>query len=320
MLLLLRSFGSDRQVERRRAKMVKNLNIDRREVRRIVIGLLFVSPWIIGFLAWTIYPMGSALYYSFTHYDVIRPAKFVGLENYQTMLTGDDMFHTVLANTLWFVVVSVPAGVVTAFLLAILLNQKIRFRPFFRTLFFLPSITPAVASVMVWLWIYNTQFGLINGIMINLGRPVIPWLSSPAMAKPSLVIVQCWMQGTAMVIFLAALQDVPRSLYDAALVDGANRLQRLRHVTIPMVSPVVLFVMLTSLIGTFQSFLFPWLLTDGGPNNSTELYSVYLYRSAFRHFKMGYASALGWLLLIIIVVFTASIFRTSARWVYYGGE
>jgi multiple sugar transport system permease protein len=300
--------------------MVEKLKLNRQEVGRIVTGLLFVSPWIIGFLAFTIYPMGASFYYSLTHYDVIRPAKFVGLDNYREMLLSDDMFRTVLGNTLWFVVVSVPTAFVTAFLLAVLLNQKIRFRPFFRTLFFLPSITPAVASVMVWLWIYNTQFGLINGILIGLGMKVIPWLSSPALAKPSLVIVRCWTQGTAIVIFLAALQDVPRALYDAALVDGANALQRFWNVTIPMVTPVMLFILLTGLISTFQSFLFPWLLTQGGPNNATEFYSVYLYRSAFRHFKMGYASALGWLLLLIIVAFTIVLFRTSARWVYYGGE
>jgi multiple sugar transport system permease protein len=173
---------------------------------------------------------------------------------------------------------------------------------------------------MVWLWIYNTQHGLINSILIGFGKKAIPWLSSTTLAKPSLVIVQCWMQGTAVVIFLAALQDVPRALYEAALVDGANTLQRFWNVTIPMVTPVMLFVLLTGLIGTFQSFLFPWLLTRGGPNNATELYSVYVYRSAFKHFKMGYASALGWLLLLIIVVFTVILFRTSARWVYYGGE
>ena len=300
--------------------MVEKLKLSRQEVGRMVTGLLFVSPWIIGFLAFTVYPLGASFYYSLTHYDVFRPARFVGLDNYREMFFIDSMFGTVLGNTLWFVVVSVPAAFVTAFLLAILLNQKIRARPLFRTIFFLPSITPAVASVMVWLWIYNTQHGLINSILIGFGKKAIPWLSSTTLAKPSLVIVQCWMQGTAVVIFLAALQDVPRALYEAALVDGANTLQRFWNVTIPMVTPVMLFVLLTGLIGTFQSFLFPWLLTRGGPNNATELYSVYVYRSAFKHFKMGYASALGWLLLLIIVVFTIILFRTSARWVYYGGE
>jgi multiple sugar transport system permease protein len=209
---------------------------------------------------------------------------------------------------------------VTAFLLATLLNNEMKWRPLFRTIFFLPAIVPAIASAEVWRWVYNPQFGLINATLRSLGMATIPWLSSPALAKPSLIIIHMWAQGTAMVIFLAALQDVPRSLYDAALVDGANRWQRFWHVTIPMCTPAILFVMLTSLIGMFQYFTLGWLLTQGAPNNSTEFYSMYLYRNAFVYFKMGYASALAWFLFLIIVVFTVIIFRTSARWVYYGGE
>lgn len=296
------------------------LNIDRREGLKIIKGLLFVSPWLIGFLSFTLYPLASSLSYSFTRYDVLRPAKFIGLKNYQDIFFHDDLFRIVLGNTLYFVIIGVPAAFVTAFLLANLLNAPIWGRSLLRTIFFLPAITPAVASVMVWLWIYNTQYGLINSFLAANGRQVIPWLSSPALAKPALIIVQCWAQGTAIVIFLAALQDVPRSLYDAALVDGANSLQRFWHVTIPMCTPAMLFVLLTGLIFTFQSFTLPWLLTRGGPNNATELYSVYLYRNAFVHFKMGYASALAWLLFLIIVAFAVTVFRSSARWVYYRGE
>jgi multiple sugar transport system permease protein len=211
----------------------------------------------------------------------------------------------------------VPATFLTAFLLANLLNNKFRGRSLARTIFFIPAITPAVASVMVWLWIYNTQWGLIGGFLAANGMRAIPWLSSPALAKPALIIMQCWAQGTAIVIFLAALQDVPQSLYEAALVDGANSLRRIWHITVPMTTPVMLFVLLTGLIGTFQSFTLPWLLTRGGPANSTELYSVYLYRSAFLHFKMGYASALAWVLFLITALFSIAVFRTSARWVYY---
>ena len=291
-----------------------------RERRKIVQGLLFVSPWIVGFLAFTIYPLLASGYYSFTRYDVLRPPKLVGLANYARIFLQDDVFRVALANTLYFVLVGVPAGFVSAFLLANLLNGRMWGRSVFRTIFFLPSITPAVASVMVWLWIYNTQFGLVNGFLAAHGLQVIPWLSSPALAKPSLIVVQCWAGGSAIVIFLAALQDVPRSLYEAALVDGANPLQRFWHVTIPMCTPVMLFTVLTGLIGTFQSFTLPWLLTRGGPNNATELYSVYLYRNAFVSFKMGYASALAWLLFVIIAAFSAAVFRTSARWVYYRSE
>jgi len=283
-------------------------------------GIAFISPWLIGFVAWTIYPILASLYYSFTQYDVLNPPKWIGLKNYVELLLEDGKFRIVLGNTLYFVILGVPVGVVVAFLLASLLNNEMKGRPFFRTIFFLPSIVPAVATAMVWLWIYNPRYGLINSALASIGKTAIPWLSSPAMAKPSLIIIHAWAQGSAMVIFLAALQDVPRSLYDAALVDGANGWQRFWHVTIPMCTPAILFVLITSLIGMFQYFTLGWLLTGGGPNLATEFYGIYLYRNAFRFFKMGYASAQAWLLFILVVIFTIAIFRTSARWVYYGGS
>lgn len=281
-------------------------------------GLAFVSPWLLGFLLFTIYPILASLYYSFTRYDVIRAPTFIGLENYINLFTADRVFKTVLGNTLYFVLIGVPLGVVAAFLLAMLLNNDIRFRPVFRTIFYIPAIVPVVASAMVWLWVMNTQYGLINSVWTSWGNKAIPFISSPGMAKPSLILIHIWAQGNAIVIFLAALQDVPRSLYDAALVDGAGRWARFWHVTIPMCTPAILFVLITGLIYAFQYFVFPWLLTGGGPRNSTEFYSVYLYRNAFEFFKMGYASALAWVLFVVIVAFTILVFRTSARWVYYG--
>jgi len=294
--------------------------LKRQEVRNFVNGIFFASPWLIGFLLWTIYPILASFYYSFTRYDVVRAPQLIGLTNYADMLLRDATFRIVLGNTVYFVLLGVPAGLVVAFLLATLLNSEIKFRPVFRTIFFLPSIVPAVASAEVWRWVYNPRYGLINSTLKQMGMAVIPWLSSPVLAKPSLIIIQCWAQGTAMVIFLAALQDVPRSLYDAARVDGASALQRFWHVTIPMCTPAILFVMLTGLIGTFQYFTLGWLLTQGGPKQATEFYSIYLYRNAFRFFKMGYASALAWLLFLLIVTFTIIIFRSSARWVYYAAQ
>jgi len=288
--------------------------------RNFLIGFLFASPWILGFLLWTVYPVAASFYYSFMRYDILRPARYIGLANYKDMLFNDELFRIVIANTFFFVALGVPFGVATAFLLAILLNNNIKLRPLYRTIFFLPAIVPAIATAEVWRWVYNPQWGLINATLRSWGLATIPWLSSPTLAKPSLLIIHGWAQGTAMVIFLAALQDVPRSLYDAALVDGANRWQRFRHITIPMTSPAILFVALTSLIGMFQYFTLGWLLTQGAPNNSTEFYSMYLYRNAFRFFKMGYASAMAWLLFLIVVTITLVLFRTSARWVYYGGE
>jgi ABC-type sugar transport system permease subunit len=293
---------------------------NRKELRAVAKGLLFISPWLFGFFAFTIYPLLASLYYSFTRYDIISSPKWIGLENYRNLLFDDDTFRVVVANTLYFVFLAVPIGVVVAFLLATLLNNDFRFRTVFRTIFFLPSIVPVVASVMVWLWIYNPRFGLINSTLAAYGLQAIPWLSSPSLVKPSLIIIYAWAQGGSMVIFLAALQDVPRALYDAAVVDGANKVQRFWHVTIPMCTPSILFVTLTGLIGAFQYFIQPWIMTQGGPLQQSEFYGVYLYRNAFMHFKMGYASALAWLLFIIIVLSTIALFRTSARWVYYAGE
>jgi multiple sugar transport system permease protein len=293
--------------------------LGRQERRNIVKGLLFISPWLAGFLLFTIYPILASAYYSLTRYDIVRAPKFVGLSNYAALFS-DTIFKTVLGNTFYLVIIGVPVGLVTAYLLANLLNLDIKFRSVFRTIFFIPSIVPAVAAAMVWLWIYNPRFGLINSFLASQGLRAIPWLSSPDLAKPSLIIIQAWAQGSAIVIFLAALQDVPRTLYDAAIVDGANWFQRFRHVTIPMTTPSILFILLMGLINTFQTFTLTWLLTEGGPNKATEFYGIYLYRNAFVFFKMGYASALAWLLFLIVVAFTVVVLRTSARWVYYGGQ
>jgi multiple sugar transport system permease protein len=283
-------------------------------------GWLFVSPWFIGFLLFTIYPIFASLYYSFTRYDVLNKPRFIGLSNYVEMFLDDRIFRITVRNSFYFVFVGVPVGLVAAFLLANLLNTDIRFRSLFRAIFFIPSIVPAVASAMVWLWVYNTHYGVINSFLASHGMQVIPWLSKPSLAKPSLIIIQAWAQGSAIVIFLAALQDVPRSLYDAAVVDGANRWQRFFYVTIPMCTPSILFILLTGMIGTFQMFTLPYILTGGGPNRATEVYSLYLYRNAFKFYKMGYASALAWLLFLLILGCSIIVFRTSARWVYYGGE
>lgn len=289
-------------------------------LRRNLTGLAFISPWIIGFVMFVLYPIGASAYYSLTRYDVIRPARFIGFENYAELFTGDEIFWTVVYNTFYLVIVGVPAGLLVAFLLANLLNREMRGRPIFRTIFFIPVLVPAVASAEIWRWVYNTNYGVINSVLKSMTLPVIPFISSMTLAKPSLILIHIWAQGTAIIIFLAALQDVPRSLYDAAVVDGANGWQRFRHVTIPMCTPAILFVGLTGMIGMFQYFTLGWLLTAGGPNEATEFYSLYLYRNAFQYFKMGYASALAWILFLVILVFTLFIFRSSARWVYYAGD
>ncbi|MDI7277211.1 MAG: sugar ABC transporter permease [Anaerolineae bacterium] len=285
----------------------------------MVRGLLFVSPWLLGFLAFTIYPLVSSLYYSFTRFDLLKPPIFLGLGNYAEILTRDVLFRRVMYNTLYYVGLSAPLGVVAAFLMATLLNTRIVGRSVFRAIFFFPAIVPAVVTAMVWAFLLNVQYGAINATLRGMGLPTIPFLSKPEMAKPSLILINMWAQGSAIVIFLASLQDVPRTLYEAATVDGANAWHKFWHITIPMCTPVILFNLIMGFIGGFQNFTLPWLLTSGGPNQATEFYSLYLYRNGFNYMRMGKASALAWILFAIIVTLTVLLFTSSARWVYYAG-
>jgi multiple sugar transport system permease protein len=298
----------------------KPRRMSRSEWHNILTGLIFVSPWVLGFLLWTAYPLISSLYYSFTRYDLLRPPTFLGLKNYVEIFTDDPRFKIAMYNTLYYVGFSAPLGVISSFLVASLLNTRIVGRSVFRAIFFFPAIVPAIVTAMVWRFLLSAQYGAINATLQGMGLSTIPFLSSPALAKPSLILIHMWTQGSAMVIFLATLQDVPRSLYEAATMDGANALQKLWNVTIPMCTPVILFNLVMSFIGGFQNFTLPWLLTEGGPDNATEFYTLYLYRNGFRFLRMGKASALAWILFLVIVIFTVILFKSSGRWVYYGGE
>lgn len=288
--------------------------------RSLFLGLLFISPWLIGFLLFTLYPLASSFYYSLTRYGLLNPPNFVGLRNYVQIFTEDPHFGTVAYNTAYYVGLGAPLGVASAFLMASLLNTDIRGRSLFRAVFFFPAIVPAIVTAMVWAFLLNVQYGAINATLRGLGVPVIPFLSNPELAKPSLILIGLWAQGNAIVIFLATLQDVPRSLYEAATVDGAGGWHKFRHITIPMCTPVILFNLIMGFIGGFQNFTLPWLLTEGGPNQATEFYSVFLYRNAFRYLRMGKASALAWILFVVIVAFTVALWQSSARWVYYAAE
>lgn len=290
-----------------------------RQKRALLTGLLFISPWLIRFLALNLYPLFASIYYSFTYYDIINPPDWIGLGNYDKML-HEYRLHEAMLNTVWFVFTSVPGHVIVGFVLALLLNQDIRFRPWFRAIFYLPAIVPIVAVAMLWSWILHPQFGLTTNILALLGRPAIPWLASPSWAKPALLLVLLWNSGGAMIIFLAALQDVPAHLYDAAKIDGANALQCLWHVTIPMCTPAIFYVTLTGLIGTFQMFGLPYIMTGGGPAGATNVYAVELYSNAFDYLKMGYASAMAWILFVVVVTASLLLFRTTGRWVHYGGQ
>jgi multiple sugar transport system permease protein len=283
-------------------------------------GLLFISPWVIGFVLFILYPVVASFYYSLTRYNLMDPPQWVGLGNYQDLIFDDDLFITAIKNTLYFVALAVPLGIVFSLSTALLLNAKMRGISVFRTIYYLPTLVPAVASSIIFIMLLNPQFGVVNTLIRSLGLSAPGWISDPAWAKPALIMMSLWGTGGSMIIFLAALQDVPEQLIEAAILDGANAWKRFLNVTLPMISPALLFNVIMGLIGGFQVFTSAYVMTDGGPNNSTLFYALLLYRNAFRYFKMGYASAMAWILFVITLIFTLIVMRSSARMVYYGGE
>lgn len=300
----------------------------RRSQRKLAWGLFFISPWIIGFLAFTAYPMASSFYYSLTDYTVLQPVPdFIGLHNYGRML-HDGFFWTALYNTAYLAFFFVPLNIAFGVGMALLLNVKIRGQAIFRTLAYLPTIVPAVASAILWLWLLNPLYGVINGLLGAVGIAGPGWLADPTWSKPSYVMMSLWQAlGNTMLIFLAGLQGVPDQLYEAAALDGAGPWSRFRHVTLPMLSPVLFFNAVLGIITAFTYFTQAYVITAsallkgggslGAPLNSALFYVLYIYQNAFNYSDMGYACALAWVLFAIIMVLTALLFRTSGRWVYY---
>lgn len=284
-------------------------------------GWLFALPAVIGILWFTAYPVFTSLYYSFCSYPVLRPPRWVGLANYGHLF-HDPLFYTSLWNTAYYGVFAVPLGIVLALGLAMLLNTGVRGLAFYRTCFYVPSVVPIVASAVLWVWLLSPQDGAINDLLRSLGVTNPPgWLQSPEWSKPGIIMWSLWNVGGAMIIFLAGLQDVPKELHEAACLDGARRWDCFRHVTLPFISPQMLFTLIMGLIGAFQFFAPAYVMTNGtgGPVDSTTFYSLYLFNKAFSDFKMGYACAMAWVLLLLVLVATAIVLRSSARHVYYAG-
>jgi ABC-type sugar transport system permease subunit len=363
--------------QRRRRRM------SRREAEELRNGLLFISPWIVGFTVFMAYPIAMSLYYSLCDFSVLQPARFVGLANYR-QLFQDDVFLTALSNTFIYAAGAIPLGIVLAFSLAMLLNTGVRGMTVYRTIYFLPSLVPAVAMAILWLWIFNGKSGILNFLLKPAAGPLawallaIPfttplllawlfsagagdrlarqvawgaagfaaglvvlyltwrsgalakieglangppsWLSDVFWVKPALIFMSLWGTGQAVVIYLAGLQDVPSHLYEAADLDGANWWQKIRNVTLPMVSPVILFNAIMSIIGTFNFFAIPFVMAPGGqPARSAYFLAVNLYDNVFQFFRMGYASAMAWILFLIVFVLTLLAFKLSEKHVHYGG-
>jgi multiple sugar transport system permease protein len=277
---------------------------------------IFLAPFILGFFLWQAGPLLLSLYYSFTEYDLLQPEQWVGLANYERMF-DDRLFGISLVNTAIYTAMSVAIYLTFALGGALVLNAKLRGITFFRLVVYLPSQLPLVASAFIFLWIFEPTFGVANYILQTIGLEPQLWLFDPVLAKPTLAIMGIWGIGTGIIIFLAGLQSVPESLYDAAKVDGAGTVRQFWHVTLPMVSPVILFSLIISIIGSFQVFDLAYIMTRGGPGTETLFYVLYIYRNGFEFFRMGYASALAWVLFLIILALTFINFRLSGRWVHY---
>lgn len=287
-------------------------------------GYAFISPWLIGFLLLAAGPMIASAFISFTSWTMLSPPIWVGLKNYEMILNDDPLVPLSLWNTAYYVLFSVPLGLLLSLCLAMLLDRRLRGMSIFRTLFFLPSITNMVAISVLWIWIFNPEYGLINAALEQFGIVGPMWLQSEEWSKPALVIMSLWGIGGTMIIFLAALQGIPEELYEAADLDGANSVRRFIHITLPMISPAMFFNLIIGVIGSFQVFTQAFVMTggaqpgsEGGPNNSTLFFVLYLYKKAFQEFRMGYASALAWILFLVILVFTLIQMKLSKRWVYY---
>ncbi|MFI5694135.1 carbohydrate ABC transporter permease [Kribbella sp. NPDC051586] len=280
-------------------------------------GVLLALPAIIGFVAFTFLPMIASAVISLTDWTIGAAPKFVGFANYKRMFTADDSFFKSLWSTLYYTLGAVPLLLVVAFAAAMLLNQPVRGQAFFRVIYYLPAIVPIVANSMLWIWLFNPDFGLLNTLTEKAGLPRSQWIFDESTAIPSLILMSVWGFGNVAVIFLAGLQGVPRQLYEAIAVDGGGAWRKFRHITLPMMTPTIFYSLVTSVIGALQVFVQAAVMTEGGPNDSTLFYIYYLYRTAFTNNEMGYASALAWVLFLVIMAVTVVLFRNSSRWVYY---
>ncbi|MEI7634765.1 MAG: sugar ABC transporter permease [bacterium] len=293
--------------------------------RAEVVGLAFATPWLIGLIVFGLYPIAASFYLSLCRYNIVRPPLFTGLENYRLLIFDDPHFWKSLWNTLYLTAFGLPVQLIAALTAALALNARVKGQPLFRSVIYLPTVVPSVATAIIWVWILNPEYGLFNAALSWFGINGPGWLTDPAWSKPALIIVGIWGIGNTAIIFLAGLQQVPQSLYEAAIVDGANTWQRFCNVTIPILSPVVFFNLVMGIIGSFQYFTHVYVMTAGlmgggrgagGPEFSTLVYPLYLYQNAFLFFRMGYASAMAWIMFLIVALILVVVFRTS-KWVHY---
>lgn len=290
-----------------------------RKMRDQAAGWLFAAPAIIGFVAMTLLPMVFSLFWSMTDFNVFRSASnFIGLDNFKKMFSSSDLyFKDSLKATGYYSILNVPASIIFSFAIALMLSSDIKGRGIFRSIFYLPSIIPAVASCMVWVWLLNQQYGLINVVLKAVGITPPAWIWDKRTVIPTLVMINLWNTGGTMVIFLAGIMSIPKVYYEALVVDGGNSFHRLIYITIPMVTPTIFFNTIMAIIGSLQVFTQGYIMTDGGPGNASLFYVFYIYREAFKNAEMGYACALAWLLFVVILFLTMIVLKTQNKWVYY---
>ncbi len=293
---------------------IPRLNLRQREA---ILFYLCISPWLIGFVLFYLGPIIASFYFSLTEWDLLTSPQFVGMDNYVRLFTRDTLALKSFKVTLVYTLVYVPLDMIFGLSLALLLNQKLRGIGVFRTVYYLPSVLSGVAYVVMWMWMFNPQYGLINTLLKYAGIQGPRWLLDPKWALSALIIMSLWGVGRSMIIFLAGLQDIPTVLYEVAEIDGANRWNKFWKVTLPLLTPSILFNLIFGIILTFQTFTNAFVATNGGPLDSTLFYVLYLYRKAFEHLQMGYASAMAWVLFLIVLACTLVIFLTSGKWVFY---
>lgn len=290
--------------------------------REAIEGILYLSPWIIGFIVFVAGPLIASIFLSFTKYNVLRPPQFIGLQNYIFAFTKDELFLPSIVRSLYYALLLVPLGMAGSLLLAVLLNQKLWFTTLWRTMYFLPTLTPLIAAALLWRWMLNPDVGLVNYVLSLVGIKGPGWLSSIEWAVPALVLMGLWASvgGSRMIILLAGLQDVPKELLEAAEIDGANSWMKFWRVTLPMISPTVFFNLVLGIIFALRTFETAFIATNGGPARATWFISLHIYQNAFVTFDMGYASALSWVFMVILFIITYSQFKLSGQWVFYPGD
>ncbi|MDD4388981.1 MAG: sugar ABC transporter permease [Bacilli bacterium] len=303
--------------------MKRKSSINRLKKQENICGYLFASPWLIGLIVLGIFPIIMSLYISLTNYDMIGTPKFIGFENYRILLTNDDLFWKSLYNTIYHVVIAVPLSTVLSILLALLLNNKIRGMGIYRTIFYLPNVVNIVALALLWLWLFQPNFGLINQLLSPLYRlfkiEPLSWYLDKSLSKFTLILMGLWTVGGSMVIYLAQMKDIPQSLYESAEMDGAGFFRKTISITLPLMTPAIFFNVIMGVIGSFQVFTTAYIMTGGGPARSTYYYAYYLFNKMMDDNAMGMASAMAWILLIICLTVTILALRLN-KYVFYLGE